>query len=74
MKIHTDGFLFTCECGIYAEANVASDFHCVNCNGTDNYFVVCPNCGEKHLVLEELLPKHVNPTAIKKQPCFSNNG
>jgi len=59
MTIFTKGIHFTCECGLEAEANIATDFTCVRCNGDDIYSIVCPNCGKKYEVEEENIPQHV---------------
>ena len=66
MKINAPiGVQFYCNCGISGTAQVSSDFHCTRCNGEDNYFIVCPNCGKKHEVSSCQIPENVKPY-IKK--------
>ena len=66
MKIYNKGLDFTCECGITAEADVASDFHCISFNGNQSYYVICPNCGTKIEISEEEIPVLIKPHIHKK--------
>jgi len=74
MTILSKGIRFTCECGFEGEANLASDFRCVRCNGENIYSVVCPNCGKQHEVQEQDVPRHIKPIVDAHKPCACNLG
>lgn len=68
MIYHNHSYVFECQCGVIAEANVASDYKCIRCNGNNNYFIICPNCGTKIEVKKEKIPSYILPY-IKIEIC-----
>lgn len=66
------GVSFHCKCGTIGSAQVASDFNCTCCNGEDNYFIVCPNCGKKHEVDESKISPEIKPYIHKKVVGYGN--